>query len=625
MSGARDDHNIIAIEYLKGHHYVVEKYQRGYKWGIQQIRELLTDIHDFDSAGIESFYCLQPIVVKTISDGAFELIDGQQRLTTIFIILQCLKEEVYHLSYRTRESSEAFLKDIASLELVANFDINADVDKIIIPKLHDAWNAYIVKEENEKDNNVDNFHFYCAYQYIRNWLNSFSNNKKSFKDNLLHYTKVIWHEQFGIDQAEQVFIKFNQGKIELAQAELIKALFVLQLKEEKNIELRSFRLNQFAEEWSFIENQLQDDSFWFFASNDVSDDKKSNRIDLLFDLISEVPKGTNNKLYSYHRYLEDYTARKKDNGVPELDWSKVNDLFNQLFEWYHDRELYHLIGFIIYEEIQSIADINRLYKKVTSKEGFRQELRKLIHQHLFSEKNRDKFNIESMVYGTSNRAISTLLVLHNVINYFHTDSYYRFPFDRLKLEEGWSLEHIHAQNTDKFEQIQDIENWLDDLKNLADNFKEEEELQATNTAELEKVIAAVCQQLKEPNITHSDPELKRRVKVLDEAVTSFFNKDSLSNLCLLDRKTNSSIGNKFFAEKREEILHLDKMTLEEYNHKYNKNATTKPFIPLATKHVFLKYFTEEGAVQMTFWGAQDRRNYQEHIESGIKKFLKTES
>ena len=91
MSDVRE--NTVAINNLKGDHFFVEDYQRGYKWGIQQVQELLTDIKDFNRAGIESFYCLQPVVVKTISENKYELIDGQQRLTTIFIILQSLGEK----------------------------------------------------------------------------------------------------------------------------------------------------------------------------------------------------------------------------------------------------------------------------------------------------------------------------------------------------------------------------------------------------------------------------------------------------------------------------------------------------------------------------------------------------
>lgn len=619
MSELRE--NTVAINQLKGDHFFVEDYQRGYKWGIQQVQELLTDIHEFNRAGIESFYCLQPVVVKSDSSAPnkYELIDGQQRLTTIYIILQCLGEKVYELTYRTRDNSEAFLNNISTLETVSSFDTNANIDSVITPFLHNAWKDFTSNSPKGIDN-VDNLHFYCAYQFIKAWLQSIE-DVEEFKTNLLHYARVIWHEQTGSDSAEEVFIKFNQGKIELAQAELIKALFVLQINEEKNVELRSFRLNQFAEEWNIIENQLQDDTFWFFVSNDVSDDKKSNRIDLLFDLLKEKPKGSNNKLYSYHQYLELYSQKK------ELEWSEVNDLFNQLYEWYHDRELYHLVGFIIYAGIKTIAEINSLYAEVVSKIKFKQKLKGIIDKSFSNEKKKQKFDLdylESIEYGSNNKEIELILVLHNVVNYQFTDNYYRFPFDRLKLEQGWSLEHIHAQKTDKFEQIQEITNWINDIRELKANYQKDEGISETALSELEEKICAVQEKLDEKDITPKNGELKSRVKALDEKATSYFGKDKLNNLCLLDRRTNSSIGNKFFPLKRQMILGIDKMALEEYNRKYGKEEKTKPFIPLATKHVFLKYFTKLGDLQMTFWGAEDRMDYLNHIQSGIDKFLKTE-
>lgn len=611
--------NTVAIKDLGGDHFFVEDYQRGYKWGIQQIQELVMDIKDFNRAGVESFYCLQPVVVKTIAENKYELIDGQQRLTTIFIILQCLDEKVYELTYRTRENSEAFLSNINTLETVNGFDVNANIDSVINPFLHHCWMDFTNTVSKEIDN-VDNFHFYCAYQFIKSWLLGVE-DLEIFKTNLLHYTRVIWHEQSGSDNAEQVFIKFNQGKIELAQAELIKALFVLQINDEKNVELRSFRLNQFAEEWNTIENQLQEDTFWFFVSNDVSDDKKSNRIDLLFDLLKGKPKDSNNKLYSYHQYLETYSQKK------ELVWSDVNDLFNQLYEWFHDRELYHLVGFIIYAGIKSIADINTYYDEVSSKIDFKQKLKAVIQEFFANGKKKQQFDmdyLESLEYGPKNKEIEKILVLHNVVNYQFTDNYYRFPFDRLKLEQGWSLEHIHAQKTDKFEQIDEIINWVDDIVKLKVNYQKDERISKAILLELEEKISAVQVKLSEKDITPENGELKNRVKQLDEKATSYFGKDKLNNLCLLDRRTNSSIGNNFFPLKREAILNIDKMSLLEYNEYYGKKEKTKPFIPLATKHIFLKYFTEHGDVQMTFWGAEDRRDYLNQIQSGINKFLKTE-
>ena len=608
----------VTINTLNDFHFFVEDYQRGYKWGVQQVQELLTDIHEFNRAGIESFYCLQPVVVKTIESNSnqFELIDGQQRLTTIFIILQCLNEKVYELIYRTRESSELFLNNINLLQQITGLDVNANIEKDIIPILHQAWNEFSKTVSDEVDN-VDNFHFFCAYQFIKSWLQNIKDLQR-FKENLLHYTRVIWHEQTGSESAERVFIKFNQGKIELAQAELIKALFILQINEEKNIELRSFKLNQFAEEWNSIENQLQDDSFWFFVSNDISDNRKSNRIDLLFDLVKEKPSRSNNKFYSYHLYLSQFNEQHKDSSVQLLNWGEVRDLFNQLLEWYHDRLLYHLIGFIVYEQIKTIAELNSLFHTSADKVAFVTSLKKTIKDYFYPDSNKDKYDLESISYGSNNAQITSWLVLHNVVNYHFTDSYYRFPFERLKLERGWSLEHIHAQNSDKLQTKSELLDWITDIKKLAEDFADEDSFN-------DETLKALEEKLKDNEVKRDSKTVKELESLLNDEVSTYFQKDSIRNLCLLDRRTNSSIGNKFFTEKRNEILKIDRISLEEYNSNYKKNESLKPFIPLATKHVFLKYFTKDTNVQMTLWGAKDREDYLKHIESSIIDFLNTEN
>src|SRR5205823_14499519 len=93
----------------------------------------------------EQFYCLQPIVIKSRPDGTFEVVDGQQRLTTIFIILTFLGEIAsmlgkgrFRLTFATRaEATEAFLKSID------------------------------LSRENEK---VDFFHICQAYRAVDSWF-----------------------------------------------------------------------------------------------------------------------------------------------------------------------------------------------------------------------------------------------------------------------------------------------------------------------------------------------------------------------------------------------------------------------------------------------------------------------
>ena len=76
-----------SIDELFGKSFFVPSYQRGYRWTETQIRELLEDLYDFASSKRESgdYYCLQPVIVKA-KDEYWELVDGQQRLTALWLI-----------------------------------------------------------------------------------------------------------------------------------------------------------------------------------------------------------------------------------------------------------------------------------------------------------------------------------------------------------------------------------------------------------------------------------------------------------------------------------------------------------------------------------------------------------
>lgn len=119
---ADNELSIKPISELLDEKFYMPAYQRGYRWSERQVMELLNDIKEFqqqaEEGPKEAFYCLQPIVVKQ-RDDSWELVDGQQRLTTIFIILTYLKDimtllgkDRYSLSYETRENSAEFLNAI---------------------------------------------------------------------------------------------------------------------------------------------------------------------------------------------------------------------------------------------------------------------------------------------------------------------------------------------------------------------------------------------------------------------------------------------------------------------------------------------------------------------------------
>ena len=97
-------------------HFFVDDYQRGYKWTPQQVEDLLNDIDEF-TVTQSDFYCLQPVVVKyqapqsSNEKSCWELIDGQQRITTSYMILSFLQHSKFTIDYRTRKSSGRLISD----------------------------------------------------------------------------------------------------------------------------------------------------------------------------------------------------------------------------------------------------------------------------------------------------------------------------------------------------------------------------------------------------------------------------------------------------------------------------------------------------------------------------------
>ena len=96
--------------------YVVPVYQREFAWGEKEIAQLIEDVNDFE--GKE--YCLGTLVVDVRDGGGYEVIDGQQRLTALFLLLAALGIDVkgeggISLTYECRESSNDALDEIQKL------------------------------------------------------------------------------------------------------------------------------------------------------------------------------------------------------------------------------------------------------------------------------------------------------------------------------------------------------------------------------------------------------------------------------------------------------------------------------------------------------------------------------
>lgn len=342
------------IREFAGYHFFVADYQRGYKWTVQQVLDLLEDIASFDR-NKEIFYCLQPLAVKArnwkedeteVVD--YEVIDGQQRLTTIFMILKVFEEDVYSLQYQTRKNSAKFLSQIEK-NISESFTIEYEDDVTSLTTiLNKKWVEFLTANKNIDYDNIDIFHFFCAFLLIKSFFVKNDKIKECFKENLKDYTRFIWYKDKSDENSKQVFRNLNSGKIPLTNAELIKALFINSLK-DRNKEVQDLQQSNFANEWDNIEQNLYDDKFWFFINNDTNKDSYQTRIDFLFEIVvGKPPKDKKDNLFAYRQYA---------NHKEELNWNEIIELYLKLQEWYADSKTYHLIGFIIDRKFSNIRNI----------------------------------------------------------------------------------------------------------------------------------------------------------------------------------------------------------------------------------------------------------------------------
>ena len=602
-----------AVAELLGMNFFIPGYQRGYRW---------TEQHG-------SWYCLQPLVVKELKEdtfkrikkeatsleevksllkGRWEVIDGQQRLTTIYLILEYLEKDTkkaesaeqkktYSIEYETRKGSKGFLKDISK------------------------------KIEDEAQSNIDFFYMHKAYKTINNFFEA-KKNQEDFKDKLLNNVKFIWYE---IDEGENpvtVFTRLNMGKIPLTNAELIKALFLNRSNfgagEGKNETLR-LRQQEIASEWDTIEYTLQNDEFWLFLNQ--PGDKRPTRIDFIFDLICEqnaLEVGKENTgTDEYHTFRYFYNYFKTENADIVFCWKTVKKYFQIFQEWYNDLELYHYVGYLI-EQGETVDSLVKEWVSKKTREEFITGIKGKIKESL---KNCLDLNKEYETQGNPKTQCRPLLLLHNIQTVINQNkqmenskyglaTFYKFPFHLYKLER-WDVEHINSNTTNPVIDEETQKEWLVNIYLSADG-KLQDKIKEFFRSEKEEEKKTLFEDINNEFPSKQEewsPEEKNRIW----------------NYTLLDSSTNRSYGNAIFSSKRRIIIGKDKgkqipipklrdgqLVMSE-----EKDAPSA-FVPPVTKHIFLKYYSSSVG-DNNYWTKEDAEAYKNNILDTLKEFGVTDS
>lgn len=554
---------------IKGNFYI-PSYQRGYRWGKEEVERLLDDIFVNENKS----YCLQPVVVK--NNGAnYELIDGQQRLTTLFLIYKYmysasggfLDGPKFSLTYETREKSQRFLEEL---------------------------------DMSLREDNID-FWFICnAYETISAWFAK--KDKKSTLTNINKYfdenVKVIWYEVDSDQDSIGLFTRLNIGKIPLTSAELVKAMFLCRgesgaaTQSKFMAQLEREKQEEISLQWDNIEKELHNNTLWYFLTNSANQIYQT-RIDLILDMMAQKPTDSKDTYFTFFYFDQ---MRKKVS--LELLWRDIQNTFLILKDWFENHELYHKIGYLITAGM-SLNDIYT-HSQNKTKRKFAGELDSLIRATIAIKGNYGDLSYEKK---TDYDNISRLLLLFNVESVRQNGAKTQwFPFDKFKYDKGrkvaWSLEHIHAQQSEGMRTQEVWKEWLElhipSLLALSGN---------------EDLVEQIRGLLSKESIDRAEFETAQR-KVLD-VLSSSGNTEylhSISNLALLNTADNAALNNSTFDVKRNEIINMDK---------------AGQYIPFCTKMVFLKYYTPSSDNQLHFWGQADRIAYIQAINTVLKDYLAT--
>lgn len=577
-----------SINYLFRKSFFVPTYQRGYRWTETQVKELLEDLYDFVSTKKDEndYYCLQPIIVKKKED-CWELVDGQQRLTALWLIsalYYCsnkedvinIERETYNLVYEQKDEFTALFNIIEAM--LDNNSLKSLVEKL----------------EPYKEKCIDGRKLIESIEYI----SRFSRNNKTAKGVLakifdsINSVRIIWYVLDENENSIQTFTNINANKIELTNAELIKAV----LLNAVDVELK---MQNKALQWEEIEKGLNDNDFWSYM---ITKNRKNynTRIDYLFEIFCDKHNllkqvdGKEKDRYAIFRAISEFLVGKDVDDV----WKEIQDIYDTLRDWYNDYFLYHTIGLLlIIDKGNDAVIINELYNEYSKvdKKTFKNHILNRIKELYVSDKKVTPFSkfdeeqikadLEELTIQESEKVRSVLLLYNIALLVNANNTYERFPFELFK-NGTWDIEHINPQ-TPKDATAEEKKNWLQSYMQI---IKDREILD-----NIEK-----CIQDNYENFAVVSDMVSQKLDIVDN--------DSISNLVLLHASINRGYKNDCFSEKRKKIIEVERT-----------KSNDEKYIPIGTKWVFLKGYDK--ASQLVVWAADDMKEYVEDISAKIYKML----
>lgn len=552
--------------------YYIPAYQRGYKWSSDKngaVSLLLNDLWEACLASTQHHtkeYYLQYITVKqanaSVNDsetGYLEVIDGQQRLTTLSILLS-----VYAALQNKNNIAAGKLHYAIRDNFFTDHIYQTDSIRELCTK---KWTEL---ENDPAYNKQDIYYMFHAVKRCYDFLTEKdTKQKEDFYNYLLGQVKLIVNSVEKHIKSETVFKNLNSNKVPLSEAELIKGFLItkagrINTNEQKTNfkEILEIRAN-IGRKWDEMNRWANDKRIRSFFFNNMEDGMHQ----LLLLTAMRVPdhsisKDSNYSLFNfYHKQIN-------ANALFQL----LNDTQATLSDWYSNNDTYNLLGFCRFSKnsrnnrlsfIKSLLDIDDKVK-------LKAELNSKKVQLLKSEKT-----CKDMRYGEDDDQIHAILL---ALSAFSAGMDVRFDFFEFE-QKKWSLEHIFPQSPEGKDKVLNEKEKAEILNMLGEKA----------TAEIKEILQKEVRNENEKQIYY-------------KALKEHQHLNSIGNMCLLTSPDNSSNGCMFFDQKRANILKL---------------IRRGSFVPKHSFDVFSKMIEKIDNMDLGIWCKDDIEKHIDYIHGKL--------
>lgn len=311
--------------------YCIPDYQRAYVWDTDQVRDLLDDTISAYRENKEAQYFLGSMVLKineksenNVSYTEYELLDGQQRITTVFLILACMRDMLTDypqyqnsLAGFVYQAEDAILQQPERMRII--FNIRSDVRDFVnehIKPLHGTCDDALLKEKMQaKDINISIRNMANAMLVAHEFLEENKSDIIGYLSYFLNKVLMIYVATEELQDAFQLFTVLNNRGVKLSSSDILKA--------ENLKELSAADRTSWATRWEEMETYFGEDFDKFLSHIRTILVKKKQTTTLLKEFDEFV--------YSNQEY--DRTQKKYVPRTPIL--RRGRDTFELLYSYYH--------------------------------------------------------------------------------------------------------------------------------------------------------------------------------------------------------------------------------------------------------------------------------------------------